>query len=87
MTTSDTHVAVLLDTVCHEMDSMVHNNHTYKSVCSPIIGEQHILERSLSANLHNKVLVVVIKDSQVVSHCKLFMGHMVFYYTKGFCCL
>ena len=71
MAAGDTPVADLSDTVHHEMDSMVHSHHAYKSVWSPIIGEQLILERSLSANLHNKIAVVVIKDSQVVSHIPL----------------
>ena len=50
----------------HKMDSMVHSHHAYKSVWSPIIGEQLILDRSLPANLHN-IAVVVIKDSQTLS--------------------
>ena len=68
MAGSDTHVAYLLNTMHHKMDNMVHSHHAYKSVWSPIIGEQFILERSLPANLHNKIaVVVIIKDSQVVS--------------------
>ena len=67
MAAGDAHVAHPLDTVHHEMDSMVHSHHAYKSVWLPIRGEQLILERSLPANLHNKIAVVVIKDSQVVS--------------------
>ena len=51
----------------NEMDSMVHSHHAYKSVWLPIIGEQLILDRSLPANLHNKIVVVVIRDSQVLS--------------------
>ena len=67
MAASDTHVAYLLDTMHHKMDSMVHSHHAYKYVWSPIIREQLILERSLPVNLRNKIAVVVIKDSQVVS--------------------
>ena len=68
MAASDTHVAYLLDTMHHKMDSMVHSQHAYKSVWSPVIREQLILERSLLANLHHKIaVVVIIKDSQVVS--------------------
>ena len=67
MAAGNTHVADPLDTMHHEMDSMVHSHHAYKSVWLPIIGEQLTLERSLSAYLHNKIAVVVIKDSQVVS--------------------
>ena len=67
MAAGNTHVVDSLDTIHHEMDSMVHSHHTYKSVWLPIIGEQLILERSQPANLHSKIAVVVIKDSQVVS--------------------
>ena len=70
MAAGNTHVADLLDTMQHEMDSMVHSHHAYESVWSPIIGEQLIMERSLPANLHNKI-AVVIKDSQVVSRIPL----------------
>ena len=34
-----------LGTVHHEMDSMFCSHHVYKSVCSPIIGEQLVLEK------------------------------------------
>ena len=71
MAAGNTHVVDPLDTVYHEMDSMVHSHHAYKSVLLSIIGEQLILERSPLANLHNEVAVVVIKDSQVVSHILL----------------
>ena len=85
MAASDTHVAYLLNTMHHKMDSMVHSHH--KSVWSPIIGEQLILEKSLPANLYNTIAVVVIKDSQVrsvlYSVIKLFMGHMVFITQRG----
>ena len=67
MAAGNTHVADPLDTMYHVMDIVVHSHHAYKSVWFPIIGEQLILERSLPANLHNKIAVVVIKDSQVVS--------------------
>ena len=67
MATGDTHVADPLDTMYHEMDSIVHSHHVYKPVWLPKIGEQLILERSLPANVHNKIAVVVIKDSHVVS--------------------
>ena len=67
MAAGDTHVADPLDTMHHIMDSMVHSHHAYKSLWLPIIRVQLILERSLPANLHNKISVVVMKDSQVVS--------------------
>ena len=67
MAAGDTHVADPLDTMHHEMNSIVHSHHAYKSVWLPIIGEQLILERSPLAKLHNEIAVVVIKVSQVVS--------------------
>ena len=67
MVADNTHVADPLDTVHHEMDSMVHSHHAHKSMWLSITVEQLILERNLLANLHNKIAVVVIKDSQVVS--------------------
>ena len=72
MAVSDTNVAYLLNTMHHKMDSMVYSHHAYKSVWPPTIREQLILERSLPANLHNKnAVVVIIKDSQVVSYVPL----------------
>ena len=67
MAAGDTHVADLLDTMHHEMNSIVHSHHAYKSVWLSIIREQLIVESSPLANLHNEIAVVVIKDSQVVS--------------------
>ena len=71
MTTGDTHIADPLDTMHHEIDSMVHSHHVYKSVWSTIIGEQVILRRRLTANPHNELAVAVIKDSQEVSRIPL----------------
>ena len=71
MVAGNTYVADPLDTMQHEMYSMVHSHHAYKSVWSPIIGEQLIMERSLPANLHNKIAVVVIKAYKVVSRIPL----------------
>ena len=71
MAAGDTHIADPLDTMHHEIDSMVHSHHVYKSVWSTIIGEQVILGRSLTANPHNELAVAVIKDSQVVSRIPL----------------
>ena len=45
MTAGNSCVADLLDTVHHEMDSVFRSHHVYKSVWSPIIGEQLILEK------------------------------------------
>ena len=45
MAAVDTCVAHPLDTVHHEMDSMVHSHHVYKSVWLPVIGERLVLEK------------------------------------------
>ena len=58
MVTGNTHVAHLLDTVHHEMDSVVCSHHVYIFMWSPII-EQLILKRSLPANPHDKFGVAV----------------------------
>ena len=50
---------------------------------SPVIGEELILEKELTAHSHNKF--VVIKDSQM--SCtpleNSFIVHVVLYYTEG----
>ena len=47
MAAGDTHVADLVDTMHHEMDSMVcsYRVYTCKSVQLPAIGEQLVLEK------------------------------------------
>ena len=45
MTTGDTLVVDLVVTVHHEMDSIIHSHHVYKSVQLPVIGEQLVLEK------------------------------------------
>ena len=45
MAAGNTCVADLVDTVNHEMDSMVHSHHAYKSVWSPVFEEQVILNK------------------------------------------
>ena len=39
MTAGKAHIADPLDTVHHEMDSMVHGHHVYKLVWLPVIGD------------------------------------------------
>ena len=85
MDTSDTHVADLLDTVHHEMDSVVRGHHVYKSVWLPVTGEQLILEKE-PANPHNDFAVAVKGFSDSGPHSKkLFTDHMVLYCVKGLC--
>ena len=45
MATGDTLVVDLVVTVHHEMDSIIRSHHVYKSVQSPVIGEQLLLEK------------------------------------------
>ena len=45
MAAGDTCAEDLVDTVHHEMDSGVHSHYFYKSVYSPVIGEQLVLEK------------------------------------------
>ena len=45
MRAGDIHIADPLNTVHHEMDSMVYSDHVYKSVWSPIIGKTTCSEK------------------------------------------
>ena len=45
MATSDTRAADLVDTVHHKMDSVINSHRFYKSVQSPVTGEQLVLEK------------------------------------------
>ena len=55
-----------LDTVHHEIDSMVRGYHVYKSVWLPVIVEQLVLEKEpATANPHDEVAVTMIKDSLI----------------------
>ena len=80
MNSNGTCVADLLDTVYHEMGSVICGHHVYKLVWSPVIGKHLILEEP--ANPYNEFVVSVIKDSQIVGHilknysqitCKVFI--------------
>ena len=83
MAAGDTHVADPLDTVYHEMDSMVHGHHVYKSVWSPVVGEQLVLEKE-PANPHDEFAVAVIKDSQIVGHIlKKYLQIMWYFLHEG----
>ena len=79
-------VADLLDTVHLKMGSMVCGHHVYKSVRSPVIGKQLILEEP--ANPHNEFVVSVMKESQIVGRIPKNYSQitcMVFNCTKGLC--
>ena len=70
------------------MDSAFRSHHVYKSVQSPVIGEQLVL-KSLPANPNNKFAVCDsdkgFSDSWPHYIGNLFTGHVVLYYTKGLC--
>ena len=51
----DTCVADLLDTVHHEMESVFHSHHVYKSVWSPVIEEQLVLEKEPADQLTQQI--------------------------------
>ena len=89
MAADNAHVRDPLDTVHHEMYSVVHSHYVHKSVPWPVIVEQLILEKEPADQSTNKFAVAVMKDSQIVGCTpseNLFTDHMVFYYTKGLCC-
>ena len=71
-------VADPLDTVHHEMDSVVCGRHVYKSVWSPVI-EQLILEKD-PANSHDELAVAVIGASQMVGHILKSYSQMTWYF-------
>ena len=59
---SNAHVADQLDTVHHEMDSMVRGHHVYKSVWSPVVGQKIVLEKEI-ANSQDELALTVIGAS------------------------
>ena len=44
MAPCDTHIVNLLNTVHHEMDRAVHSHHVYKTVWTPLISEQLVMD-------------------------------------------
>ena len=80
-----------VDTVYHEMDSIVCSHHVYKSVWLSVIGEQLVLEKEpagQSTCTMNLKYVTVIKDSQIFgtpSENYSHADHMVLRYTKELC--
>ena len=72
MAAGDTRAADPVDTVHHEMDSLVCSHRFYKSVQLPVL-EQLILEKEPARPIHtmNLQYVAVINDSQIASHTPL----------------
>ena len=52
-----------IDTLHHEMDGVVHSHYVYKSVWSPVTGEQLVLKKVFATNPKDKFAVAVIKNS------------------------
>ena len=86
MVAGNTCVADPVDTVHHKMNSKVRSNHVYKSVWSPVIGEQLILEKKPAGQSTQWICSGSdngFSDSWPHSVGNLFTDHMVLYYTKG----
>ena len=88
MAAGGTCVAHAVDTVHHEMDSAVHNQHVYKSLQSTGCQENNLSQRrSLPANLYEEFTVhgsdKGFSDSWPHFVRNLFTDHVVLYNTKG----
>ena len=86
MAAGDTHVADLVDSVRHEMDSAVCGHHVYKSVWLAVI-ERLVLQKN-PAGQSTWWIAVSGTDkgfSDIWVHFvgSLFTDHVVLYYTKG----
>ena len=85
MAAGNTHIADPVDTVHHEMDNTVHSHCVYKSMWSPVTGEQLVLKKEPAGQSvcgSDKGF----SDSDPLSIGNLFTDHVVFYYMKGLCC-
>ena len=81
-------IADPLDTVHHEMGSVVCSHHVYKTVWSPVIGEQLVLEKDPVSQSTQRFCSGNDKgfsDSGLHSVRKLFTDCMVIYYMKKVC--
>ena len=87
MAAGDTHVADQLDTVHHKMDSEVRGHHVYKSVWSPVIREQLILEKEtypcihflLDTNPWNTIKMLCMLDTHTHKVALLVCKHLDLY--------
>ena len=83
------YVADLLDTVHHEMDSMVCSHHVYKSVWFSVIGEQLVPEKEPANQSTRWICSGCDKGfSDSVPHYVEKFIHTsrgIFYYMKGLC--
>ena len=92
MAAGDTRAVDPVDTVHHEKDSVVPRSHCfYKSVQSPLIGEQLILEKKPATQSTRLICTRVrgsdkrFSDSWLHSGKILFTDDVVLYYKKGLC--
>ena len=53
-----------IDTLHHEKDGVVYSHYVYKSLWSPVTGEQLVLKKVFAINPEDEFAVAVIKNSQ-----------------------
>ena len=76
-----------LDSMHHEMESVIYGHHVYKSVWSPVKGEQFILEKE-PANPLDEFVVAVIQNSHILKNYSqvtwyFIIQRAVIYHTAG----
>ena len=89
MAADNVHIADMLDTVHHEMDSMVRSHHVYKFVWLPVTGEWLVLEKEPAGQTTRWICSGSDKgfsDSGLHS-VEIFIhtSRGIFYYMKGPC--
>ena len=52
-----------IDTLHYEKDGVVHSHYVYKSLWSPVTGEQLVLKKVFATNPEDEFAVAVIKNS------------------------
>ena len=75
MAAGDTHIADLVDTVHHKIDSKVHSHHVYKSVWSPVIRQRITRPREGACQPVHMIdlqYVALIKDSWILSLSEIY---------------
>ena len=65
----------------YEKTSVIRGHHIYKSIWTPIIGEELVLEAQ-DDNEHDKHAVAVVKDVCVVGHVPCSISQVSWFYLK-----
>ena len=65
----------------YEKTSVIRGQHIYKSIWTPIIGEELVLEAQ-DDNEHDKHAVAVMKDGCVVGHVPRSISQVSWFYLK-----